>query len=164
MKNLKKAELTVIALTLLCLFFTAGYFVGRGTTVKVISFEKRALAPAITLVSPSTESAAESTAAAASVSVLDASDTLPNPSPEIIPDTASPSGAAQPDAEKININTSSQARLEELPGIGPVLARSIISYREKHGGFSSIEQILDVDGIGEKKFAAMKEIITIGKG
>ncbi|NMA25020.1 MAG: helix-hairpin-helix domain-containing protein, partial [Clostridiales bacterium] len=65
---------------------------------------------------------------------------------------------------KININIAPQSKLEELPGIGPVLARSIIDYRNKHGDFDSIEQIMDVDGIGEKKFAAMKDMITIGKG
>lgn len=167
MKNLKKAELTVIALTLLCLSFSAGYFIGRGTSVEVVSFER--------LVPPSVPAsvieAAGAVAAAGSPNTEPAASPDPGPSGPIPGSTSPPpailaeDGAAEPaQQDKININIASQSRLEDLPGIGPVLARSIIDYRDKNGGFGSIEQIMDVDGIGEKKFAAMKEMITIGKG
>lgn len=53
----------------------------------------------------------------------------------------------------LNVNTASQAELESLPGIGPVLARAIIDYRERCGPFKKIEDLLSVSGIGEKILA-----------
>lgn len=64
-------------------------------------------------------------------------------------------------AEKININTASKQLLETLPGIGPAYAERIIIYRETYGGFDSIEEIMNVSGIGEKRFAAIRDMITI---
>ncbi len=177
MINLKKAERVVIAITFLCLFFTAGYFIGRGASVQVISFEKLAqpsvpalAAPAMTAssapasadahVSPETESGVMHAEAAASKSVPGADEPLTDTSAAPISDTVSPSGIIQ--SYKININTASLSELDELPGIGPVLAQSIIDYRVLNAGFKSIEQIMDVDGIGEKKFAAVKDMITVG--
>jgi competence protein ComEA len=62
----------------------------------------------------------------------------------------------------VNINTASQAELEDLPGIGPALAQSIIEYREAIGPFETIEDIMKVSGIGTAKFEGMKELITVG--
>jgi competence protein ComEA len=62
----------------------------------------------------------------------------------------------------ININTASQSELESLPGIGPTLAQRIIDYREKNGYFQKIEDIKKVSGIGDKKFEAIKDLITVG--
>jgi competence protein ComEA len=49
-----------------------------------------------------------------------------------------------------------------LPGIGPTMAANIIAHREANGPFTTIEAIMDVPGIGEGKFAAMKDLITVG--
>lgn len=65
-------------------------------------------------------------------------------------------------AQRININTASQAQLETLPHIGPGLAREIIRYREEHGSFKSIADIQDVPGIGANIFARIKDLITVG--
>lgn len=62
----------------------------------------------------------------------------------------------------ININTATQADLEMLPGIGPTTAAAIISYRDANGPFATIEALMDVSGIGEGKFAAIKDLITVG--
>ncbi|RLD13968.1 MAG: ComEA family DNA-binding protein [Caldiserica bacterium] len=62
----------------------------------------------------------------------------------------------------ININTASREELETLPGIGEVLAQRIIDYRRTNGYFKSIEEIKEVSGIGEKKFEAIKDLITVG--
>ncbi len=52
-------------------------------------------------------------------------------------------------------------QLQTLPGVGPAIAKSIVEYRTKVGKFSKIEDILNVKGIGEKKFQRMKDRLTI---
>lgn len=61
----------------------------------------------------------------------------------------------------ININTASQAELELLPGIGPVMAARVIEYRDENGGFEKIEDLLDVSGIGPATFERIKNLITV---
>ncbi|MBT9164785.1 MAG: ComE operon protein 1 [candidate division WS2 bacterium] len=62
---------------------------------------------------------------------------------------------------KININTATQVSLETLPGIGPSLASRIIQYRQTNGPFKTIEEIKEVSGIGDKRFEAIKDLITV---
>lgn len=62
----------------------------------------------------------------------------------------------------IDINLANQADLEMLPGIGPATAAKIIAHREANGPFVNIEAIMDVPGIGEAKFEAIRELITVG--
>lgn len=69
--------------------------------------------------------------------------------------------ASNRQAKKINLNTASLEELESLPGIGPFYAQKIIDYRQAHGPFKNIEQVLEVDGIGPKTFEQIKELITI---
>lgn len=61
----------------------------------------------------------------------------------------------------VNINTADQAALETLPGIGAATAKAIISYREKVGGFNSIEDIMNVAGIKEGRFEAIRDLIVV---
>jgi competence protein ComEA len=61
----------------------------------------------------------------------------------------------------VNLNTADQKTLETLPGIGPEIAKRIIDYRTKHGGFASIEEIINVDRIGPKTFENIKDLITV---
>ena len=68
---------------------------------------------------------------------------------------------SSPEGGKININTASKEILETLPGIGEILAQRIIDLREKRGGFKRVEEIQDVSGIGQKKFEAIKDLITV---
>ncbi len=64
-------------------------------------------------------------------------------------------------AERININTVSTAKLESLPGIGPSLAKKIVEFRETHGPFLKIEDLLRVSGIGPSKLDEIKDLITV---
>ncbi|NLC67644.1 MAG: helix-hairpin-helix domain-containing protein [Clostridiaceae bacterium] len=62
--------------------------------------------------------------------------------------------------KKVNINTASIAELDTLPGIGEITAESIIKYRQQHGRFEKIEDIMNVPGIKEGKFEKIKGFIT----
>ncbi|MDL1957299.1 MAG: ComEA family DNA-binding protein [Candidatus Desulfofervidus auxilii] len=65
--------------------------------------------------------------------------------------------------QKIDINTATIEQLESLPGIGPVIAKRIIDYRKKYGPFKKIEDIMQIKGIGRKRFEKIKDLITIKK-
>jgi comEA protein len=65
------------------------------------------------------------------------------------------------DDRKIDLNAASIAELVRLPGIGEVLAGRIIAYREEHGGFTSIDELLAVSGIGPKVLEGIREQVTI---
>ena len=64
----------------------------------------------------------------------------------------------------ININTASLMELDDLPGIGPVKAQAILDYREQNGPFGAIEEIMNVPGIGQAIFDAMKDSLTVEGG
>jgi len=61
----------------------------------------------------------------------------------------------------LNLNAVTSNQLETLPGIGPALAERILAYRKNHGLFRNIEDIMNVSGIGEKRFESIKEYITV---
>lgn len=72
-----------------------------------------------------------------------------------------PQLSAPTEEAPLNLNTATQAELELLPGIGPVLAQAILDYRDSFGGFSAKEQLKEVSGIGEKRYAAVEALITV---
>ena len=61
----------------------------------------------------------------------------------------------------VNVNTATLDQLEALPGIGPALGQRIIDYRTRHGPFQSVNDLLNVSGIGEKRLADMKSQVTV---
>jgi competence protein ComEA len=70
-------------------------------------------------------------------------------------------GGTSGPAAPVNINTASLEELDALDGVGPSTAQKIIDYRTEHGGFKTIDEIKEVPGIGDAKFAAMKDSITV---
>lgn len=66
-------------------------------------------------------------------------------------------GAGQP----TNLNTASQAQLEELPGVGPVMAGKIIAWRTEHGRFSRVEELQEIDGVGPKTYAKLAPLCQV---
>lgn len=69
-------------------------------------------------------------------------------------------GASQ-GSGKIGLNTASEAELETLPGVGPSKATAILEYRETNGRFHSIEELMEISGIGEKTFEKLKEHVSV---
>jgi len=61
----------------------------------------------------------------------------------------------------LDLNTATAAEMETLPGIGPVLAERILAYRAEIGGFATVEQLLEVRGIGEKKLDAVRDLVVV---
>jgi competence protein ComEA len=81
--------------------------------------------------------------------------------PTVAGPAAPASGSAPPATGLVNINTADETSLESLPEVGPVTAQAIITWRTQHGGFSSVDQLLDVDGIGDATLAKLTPYVTI---
>lgn len=89
------------------------------------------------------------------------------PIPGASPPAMAPTGAAssataarRPDG-RLDLNRASVAELEELPGIGPVLAARIVAWRDEHGPFTTVGQLRDVPGIGERTFQNLADLLSI---
>jgi len=61
---------------------------------------------------------------------------------------------------KISLNAADASQLEELPQIGPALAERIIAWRDENGGFTAVEDLLSVPGIGDKTFDGLRDLVT----
>lgn len=95
--------------------------------------------------------------------------------PEVAtPEGATPRDGSTPDAptgvsagegvdptQPININAASETELDELPGVGPAIAAAIVAYRTESGGFTSVDELLEVRGIGEAKLAEIAPLVTV---
>lgn len=75
--------------------------------------------------------------------------------PPVQPPSRQPAAGGQ-----VNINTADSAALDSLPGIGPALAQRIIDYRQEHGPFARLEDIMEVSGIGPGTFEKLRDLIT----
>jgi competence protein ComEA len=62
---------------------------------------------------------------------------------------------------RVNLNTADAATLDTLPGVGPATAAKILAWREEHGRFESVDDLLDVGGIGEAKLDAIRDLVTV---
>jgi competence protein ComEA len=71
-----------------------------------------------------------------------------------------PPGPGSP-AQPVNLNTATLDQLESLPGIGPALGQRIIDYRTQHGPFASVDDLVDVSGIGESRLEDLRPLVTV---
>lgn len=70
-------------------------------------------------------------------------------------------GAGPGESPLVNLNVATATELEALPGIGPVLAQRIVDFREENGPFASVDDLLDVSGIGEKTLEGFRDLVTV---
>lgn len=62
---------------------------------------------------------------------------------------------------KVNLNTATVAQLTALPGVGETIARAIVDYRDNNGAFRTVDGLLQVKGIGDKRLAAIRDLVSL---
>ena len=132
--KLGKAQRALLLVTALFVTFTLAFFLGRRSIHAQVTTERL----------PETEESAPAAQTRA-------------PETDAVPTRQAPPA-------RIELNSADAATLEGLPGIGPVLAERIVAWRDEHGRFVSAEQIKDVEGIGEGKYAEIKDLIYVEDG
>lgn len=131
--KLKKFEFAAIFVLIVAVFFTGGYFLGRGSVSGDVVIEPQS---GVTTPADYFEEAGADNETATEPVML------------------SP-------GETVNINTADKTQLEALPGIGSVLAQRIVEYREANGSFAVTEDIMEVEGIGSGKYDDIKNLIKV---
>ena len=141
---MKKQKIPVLVL-ITCIFaaFVFGFFAGRNLNRTPVQIRTISPAP-------------ETTAAAIEENHSESA------APETESESRENAGSADSVSFPININTATSAQLENLPGIGPVIAQRIVDYRNAYGPYTSPGHLINVSGIGEKRLAAIWDYITIG--
>lgn len=141
MKETRISRLTFVLLAVVCAF-VLGWVLGSGGQRETVS---------VTVAAPPAEAVQD----------------RDSPAPEAADSAAEPVDPAEStvtmpsEANPLNLNAATQAELELLPGIGPALSQAILDYRAEFGPFQTTEQLMEVPGIGEKRFAAVEQLICV---
>ncbi len=75
--------------------------------------------------------------------------------------TGAAGAGAPPPGGRIDLNTATLEQLDELPGVGPVTAKKILDWRTQNGRFTAVEQLREISGIGEARFATLRDVVTV---
>jgi len=160
--RLRRLEFVIIGLTLAFVCFMGGFFTGRSwsavniTPVATLSENSGDNGVSITVPETPLPTGGDNQLPALPADVQSPSEN--QPAKEDSPEVGTPTGGDG----RININLASQTELTDLPGIGNVLASRIIDYRRQHGDFGAVEDIRNVSGIGDKRYEAIQDKITVG--
>jgi len=84
----------------------------------------------------------------------------PDAAPAPAPGPAPPVGGGAPPG-KVDLNSATADQLDTLPGVGPVTAQRIVEWRTRNGRFTRVEQLREIEGIGERRFAQLREMVTV---
>jgi competence protein ComEA len=76
---------------------------------------------------------------------------------------AANAGKKKPPAKPVNINTATSEELQQVPGIGPATAQKILQMRKSYGAFKSVDDLLAIRGLGQKRLDKMRKYLTVGK-
>ncbi len=76
---------------------------------------------------------------------------------------AASAGKKKPPAKPVNINTANAEELQQVPGIGPATAQKILQMRKSYGAFKSVDDLLAIRGLGQKRLDKMRKYLTVGK-
>jgi len=77
------------------------------------------------------------------------------------PPATGPGSTGAPSDTPVDLNSASAEQLQELPGVGPVLAQRIVEFRQQRGGFRAVDELRDVTGIGERRFADLRDRVRV---
>jgi competence protein ComEA len=83
------------------------------------------------------------------------------PQPPVAPGPPAAGAGSRVAGGKVDLNRATLEQLDTLPGIGPVTAQRILDWRTKHGRFTSVEQLREVEGIGERRFGQLRTQVTL---
>lgn len=81
--------------------------------------------------------------------------------PAVVAAPSNAAGGAAPAGGPVNLNSADLVALDTLPGVGPVTAEAIVAWREENGPFRSVDDLLDVKGIGEATLAELRDLVTV---
>ena len=168
--RIKRHELAVIALTLAFACFLMGYFAGRRNAVNIVTVTPQNTVSqqisgsghqnsASQHAPPAGQPETQTPTAPEGSSIENPVTAMPQNNPAEQPEVV---GAPRGGDGKININTATRNELMDLTGVGEVIAGRIIDYRNQHGPFLRIEDIMNVSGIGERRYEAIQDKITVG--
>jgi len=172
--RLRRLEVVFIGVTLAFAVFMGGFFTGRSwSAVNIVPAATNTINPNGVTVQqhglppqevPTVPDAPANPASPESMATQTNPQAEISQEPQIFsePDSPQEAGAPRGGDGRININIATQTELTDLPGIGSVLASRIIDYRRQYGDFLRIEDIRNVSGIGEKRYEAIQDKITVG--
>lgn len=85
----------------------------------------------------------------------------PAPAAAAGPPAPAPGGAGAPAGGPVDLNAATESQLDALPGVGPVTAQRILEWRTANGRFTRVEQLREVEGIGERRFSQLRELVVV---
>ena len=145
--KMSKAEGIAVLLTVTLLSLALGFYVGRSTVKGAVMIEAA---------EPAAVSAMETVAPVEPLTAPAEADSMAEEA-SLAEEEAEPDGVVYP----LDLNSATVDDLDELPKIGPVLAQRIVDYREANGDFAYVEELMNVEGIGEGIFEKIKDLVEV---